>query len=129
MPARPVVGTTSDTIALQSATLPGDAVIDHFDRVYVIRHRGAPVAFLGLHDWAPYWCLDRAGVLDKFAGRGLYQRLLRYALRDLNAPVVTYTHRDNLASANGLLRAGFRLYEPTVRWGWPDGLYFYADPR
>jgi phage terminase large subunit len=31
---------------------------------------------------------------------------------------------DNLASANNFIRAGYRLYRPQCRWGWPKTLYW-----
>jgi hypothetical protein len=31
---------------------------------------------------------------------------------------------DNIASANNFIRAGYRLFEPRVPWGWASTLYW-----
>jgi hypothetical protein len=38
--------------------------------------------------------------------------------------IYTYTAPDNYASANNLIRSGYRLYQPKTKWGLSDGLYF-----
>ena len=58
-----------------------------------------------------------AGVLSTFRGHGLHKRLIRariaWAKRVGSNRVVTYTVLDNVASANALIRAGFRR---TANW-------------
>lgn len=74
------------------------------------------------------WYLARAGTDPEHAGRGLYQRLLRTAFAAARragiTEVVTDTTYWNVASANGLIGAGFRLYTPATRWAFADGLYW-----
>jgi phage terminase large subunit len=31
---------------------------------------------------------------------------------------------DNVASANNFIKAGYRLYQPKIPWGWPHTLYW-----
>ena len=31
---------------------------------------------------------------------------------------------DNIVSANNFIRAGYRLYQPQIPWGWPNTLYW-----
>lgn len=119
---------TGDITGLQAATLTGDVPLAQLpdDHLWVAFVGNEAVGFVLFRDWGHgVICLERAGVLPEYAGQGVYQRLLRAAHRGLpRARLVTYTANRNIASARGLLAAGWKLYEPTVRWGWPDGLYF-----
>lgn len=129
MSTRPLIKRCHGPIqGLQAACLPGDVPLTRLpdDFVWVAYDGLEPVGFVLFRDWGHGTvCLERAGVLPRAAGQGLYQRLLRAAHRGLpRGRLVTYTANRNLASANGLLGAGWKLYEPAVRWGWPDGLYF-----
>lgn len=122
--------TPATRLAIQRAALPGDEPISVLDADLScwIAYDGTEQAGFVLFRDLGYdvVCLERAGVLPGYGGQGLYQRLLRAAERGLprGKRLVTYTANRNLASANGLIGAGWKLYEPTVRWGWADGLYF-----
>jgi GNAT superfamily N-acetyltransferase len=111
---------------LQAACLPGDLSVECFDFAWGAYSGRQCVGFVGFGRWADdLFYLERAAVLPAHAGRGVYRRLLRAALRGLpSGYAVTYTALQNHGSSNGLIAAGFRLYEPTVRWGFPDALYW-----
>ena len=96
--------------------------------------RDAPVGFSGLkplrnEPGTAFMC--RVGVLATHRGTGLGRKLIRcriaWARRNPDiTTLVTYTMRSNLASANNLLREGFRLYEPDYKYG-GEALYFTMD--
>jgi GNAT superfamily N-acetyltransferase len=93
-------------------------------------HETIPVAFAGMvpstraHN-AGYFC--RVGVLGRHRGRALQKRLMRAlewrARRNGWSAVVSDT-TDNPASANNLIVAGYRLYQPSHPWGYPNTLYW-----
>ena len=93
-------------------------------------HETIPIAFAGVvrstraHN-AGYFC--RVGVLKKHRGRALQLRLMRAmesrARRNGWDSVVSDT-TDNPASANNLIGAGYRLYQPLYPWGYPNTLYW-----
>lgn len=72
----------------------------------------------------------RAGVLSEFRGCGLQCRLIRvrehHARRHGYVGAVTDT-KDNLPSANNLIRCGFKLFEPKHRWAFATSLYWKKD--
>ena len=89
-----------------------------------------PVAFAGvipstLIPNAGYFC--RVGVLEKHCGHALQLRLMRAmearARRNGWCCVVSDT-TDNVVSANNFIKAGYRLYQPRIPWGWPHTLYW-----
>lgn len=91
---------------------------------------GEPAGFAGIvkshqRERAGYLC--RAGVLPKFRGHGLQQRLIRIRLKYAKAQgwivVVTDTNK-NPPSSNSLINCGFRLYEPEYPWGYDTALYW-----
>jgi GNAT superfamily N-acetyltransferase len=79
---------------------------------------GVPVGFAGLRQYADGHFFRRAGVVAEHRGQGIHGRLIAARLRaaGTNSDVYTYAARDNLASANNLVDAGFRLYEPVDRY-------------
>jgi GNAT superfamily N-acetyltransferase len=92
---------------------------------------GEPVGFAGL---VPAATLDkgtgylkRAGVLEGHRGQGLQLRLIRVreqrARRNGWHTLVTET-TDNPASANNLIKAGFRIFEPETRWAFQHSIYW-----
>ncbi len=72
--------------------------------------------------------LCRAGVLKKYRGQGIQRALIdcrdREAKRLGLGMNITYTARDNYASANNLIRCGYTLYDAELKYGLKDGLYF-----
>jgi RimJ/RimL family protein N-acetyltransferase len=125
---------TLDIYGLQLACLPADAPLpDHPLNLYWVARAadGQAVAFIIMYQYNDCWYLSRAGTLDGHAGQGLYPRLLRTAFRRMRQLGVQTCITDcanwNVRSANGLIRAGFRLYDPATRWGFKDGLYWRID--
>lgn len=92
---------------------------------------GNPVGYAGIK-WLTregLWFLCRIGVLPSARGQGLAHRLtkVRIAHARRTAPdtqVITYCTRDNLPSANNLIRNGFRLYQPELEYGGEGDLYW-----
>ncbi len=72
--------------------------------------------------------LCRTGVKQEYRGQGIQRALIdcrdREARRLGLDLMLTYTARDNYASANNLIRTGYTLYHPQCKWGLKDGLYF-----
>lgn len=72
--------------------------------------------------------LARAAVAEGHRGRGLQRRLIR--VREAKARklgwlvTVTDTNRDNIPSANNMIRCGYMLFEPPEPWGNPKSLYW-----
>jgi len=93
-----------------------------------------PAAFCGL--WpsvrtpeAGY--LARSGVLPAHRGRGLQRRMIK--LRERKArnlgwiSMLSDTVEDNTASANNLIRCGYTLWLPPVRWATEGSLYWRRE--
>jgi len=121
--------------ALHTLTFRHDAHEDYLDGSWWIVWDGPePVAFCGMRQSgteAGSVYLSRCGVLASHRGRGLQRRLLRTRLAEAKRlgyrAAITTTYL-NTASANNLIRSGFRLYDPETPWGvgatcyWRKGL-------
>lgn len=88
------------------------------------------VGFAGMNPsarWADAMYLSRAGVLPKARGRGIQRRLIRareqFARTHGMRWLISDT-RNNPASANSLIRAGFLTYEPAKPWGFRTATYW-----
>ena len=117
---------------LHRLTFFDDAPIPEFDQGHwwLAFQEAAPVAFAGVvpatraHN-AGYFC--RVGVLKKHCGMKLQLRLMRALesrARRIGWSSVVSDTTSNLASANNFIRAGYRLYQPTCPWGYPNTLYW-----
>ena len=117
---------------LQKKCLPYDRVYPtdsgHWWVVYT--QTGIPVGFAGMrrsYQWGDAGYLCRAGVLPEYQGHGLQKRLIDVRIRKAKALnwawLITDT-TDNPASANSLISKGFKLYEPSVPWGYKHSLYW-----
>ncbi len=115
-----------DTQLMGTATNPNTQFI-----WWIVRVDGRLAGYcgLGLYDEAdPYAYLARAGILPEFRGKGIQRRLIK--IREDEARkrgyhyIITYTARHNLASANNLIKSGYRLYRPAKCWGIKLALYF-----
>ena len=119
---------------LQLEALPGDVPMDTSLGHWWVAYDGThPVAFAGLTAsqqfiGAGYLC--RAGVLPSHRGQGLQRRLItvreRKARRLGMTSLVTDTF-NNPPSGNNLIRAGFLLHTPAVRYGF-DGACYWKKP-
>ena len=117
---------------MQLAALPGDVPASTLVGWWWIArsNEGEPVGFAGLYRstrWSDAGYLCRAGVARAFRGRGIQRRLI--AARQRKAAslgmrwLITDT-RDNPASANSLIGAGFRMFTPSVPWAADGALYW-----
>ncbi|MDM0006434.1 GNAT family N-acetyltransferase [Variovorax sp. J22G73] len=74
--------------------------------------------------------LSRCGVLASHRGRGIQKKLLQVRLRRIKAlrfnSAISTTYL-NTVSANNLIRAGFRLYDPRAPWGSPGTCYWRKE--
>lgn len=89
-----------------------------------------PVAFAGIvpSTMGPgVGYLKRAGVLRQHRGQGLQRRLLMVresrARRNGWHRIVTDT-TNNPPSANNLIRAGYRIFQPEVDWAFSHSIYW-----
>lgn len=94
------------------------------------RGEEVPVAFCGVVPSSMgqgYAYLKRAGVIHAHRGKRLQLRMIRLRERTarLNGwhTIVTET-TDNPASANTLIKAGYRIFNPDFPWGLPTAIYW-----
>lgn len=83
-----------------------------------------------LQDGDGFGYLARAGVLHRHRGNGLQARLIKARetkARRLGLTGLLTDTTDNPASANSLIRCGFRLYEPESPWAFKHTLYWRKD--
>lgn len=91
-----------------------------------------PVAYCGVEE-SPgnrvFLC--RAGVLPSHRGQRLQVRMLRlrekWARENGYKRAITYTACFNAASANNLIRAGYRTYWPADPWGGDAAVYWWKE--
>jgi GNAT superfamily N-acetyltransferase len=90
----------------------------------------APVAFAGLEPGTLIpnsLYFSRVGVIECARGNGLQLRLMRtfeaWARRHYRELIVSDT-TENVPSANNFIRAGYHLFEPSVRWAFQTSLYW-----
>lgn len=90
-----------------------------------------PIAFAGIeqsYQWSDTGYLCRSGVIPQARGAGLQKKLIRvrlsFAKRYGWNYVITDTAKDNVASSNSLISCGFRLYNPSYKWGFKSGNYW-----
>jgi hypothetical protein len=117
---------------LHRLTFFDSAPIPKFDqgRWWLAWHKLVPVGFAGVvpstrAENAGYF--SRVGVLGSHRGNSLQLRLMRAIearARDIGWNWVVSDTTDNVASANNLIRAGYRLYQPKHPWAWPHTLYW-----
>lgn len=116
---------------LHNSCLPGDKPYEFKDGYWwLVTYKGVAVGFCGMEassrwEKTGYFC--RAGVAKEHRGRGLHNRLIQVRLR--YARRLGWTHcvsdtRDNPPSANNLIKAGFKMYQPRYPWGWDDACYW-----
>ena len=101
----------------------------HWWLVYSDEHKH-PIAFCGLTEATATpltGYLKRAGVLKAYRGHGLQRRMItvreRKARRMGLETMLTDT-TENPPSANTLIRAGYRIFEPSYRWAFKHSIYW-----
>lgn len=121
---------------LNDRIFPGEPYDPHPNGYYwLVFKENRPVGFAGLHiltrtkEYETVF-FSRAGVLKAHRGHGLGQRLLRVRLNLAKKlemrTVITYTI-DNIPSANNLIKAGFRLYEPNYYYAGEEATYWKKE--
>ena len=117
---------------LQKKCLPVDKPYFPKDGNWWVGYDGdMPVAFCLVAPslrWADAIYLARAGVVPSHQGLGLQLRMIRirerWAKRQGRFKWSITDTSDNPASANSLINAGYKLFEPTSPWGLSTSLYW-----
>lgn len=117
--------------SLQKICLPYDRPYFEDKAWYWIGYYNqTPVAFCILVpslQWRDAVYMARSGVLSEFRGKGLQKRMISiresFARRRGYRWAVTDT-TENPASSNSLISRGYRLYEPSMPWGFRHTLYW-----
>lgn len=118
--------------AMHSVIFPSDSWVSFDDHTagWIARCEGKLAGFCVARKLKqePYVFLERAGVFKKYSGLGLQRQMInvrvRWAKRIGARGCLTYAKHSNHQSIANLIRTGFRLYEPSYKWG-DDALYFY----
>jgi GNAT superfamily N-acetyltransferase len=119
-------------VHLQKICLPGDNLFDLTMGYWWIMYdeNMLPIGFAGMvcsYRWYDCGYLCRAGIIEKYRGKGLQKKLIR--VREKQAKklgwnwLITDT-TDNPASSNSLINCGFKLYTPNKPWGYKQTLYW-----
>jgi GNAT superfamily N-acetyltransferase len=125
-----------DTLKDMHALTFGDSEVPTFDRgVWWVAYDGSdPVGFCGMEassDYADVMYFKRAGVLPAWQGHGLQRRMIRvrerYARRIGIRYLRTDVSNDNPASANNLIRCGFRMFWPRHPWAFDYSTYWFKE--
>ncbi len=121
---------------LHRTTFPGDKYPDfNLGYWWLVYHDAQPVAFAGLHPSFNYedtGYLCRVGVLKAHRGLGLQRRLIRVREKKARALgwrfMVTDTTVENPASANSLIRCGYKCFWPgTQTWRAEGTIYLKRE--
>lgn len=108
-----------------------DAELDGFHCYWWLAYLDRePVGFAGMVPSQRYektGYLKRAGVSGEHRGHGLQLRFFK--VRERKARSIGWTHlvsecTNTVYSANNFIRAGFKLFEPEVRWAFENSLYW-----
>lgn len=89
-----------------------------------------PIGFCGLtHALATEGSgyLKRAGVLKAYRGHGLQRKLITVRekkARKLGLTTMLTDTTDNPPSANSLIAAGYKIFEPAYRWAFKHSIYW-----
>jgi GNAT superfamily N-acetyltransferase len=121
-----------DTLAeLHGLTFLDEAKVPSFEEGHwwlCYRDR-KPVAFAGLVPsvFPKSGYFTRVGVVPEHSGHGLQLRFMRVLERRARANgwgMIVSDTTDNVRSANNFIRAGYRLFEPELKWAFPHSLYW-----
>lgn len=116
---------------LQVEILPADIPSDVSGGYWWIAFvDGNPIGFCGLKRssrWSDTGYLCRAGVLQRYTGKGIQKKLIRVRLAHAKrlgwSWVISDTYQ-NPASTNNLISCGFKMYIPSRRYG-ADGTCYW----
>jgi len=116
---------------LQRICLPYDQPLDtNFGSWWIASQDGRDVGFAGLVrtvSWTDCGYLCRAGVIPSHRGQGLQKKFIYVRIRQAKALGWKWLVSDtteNPASANSLIRCGFKMFEPSKPWGFKNTLYW-----
>jgi GNAT superfamily N-acetyltransferase len=117
---------------LQVTCLPQD-VPDSYqeDDIWVVMmDNGIPAAFGACRLlYESTWYLNREGVIPPYRGRGiqakLHAALERHAKKQGATLMVSDCTAENSASANNFIKTHYKIYNPALRWGLPNAIYWY----
>jgi len=119
-------------LRLQKETLPYDSPYDPIKGVWFIAYSesGDPAGYAGVvqsTQWGDTAYLCRAGVLYRYRGNGLQKRLIKARIRAAKTMGFNWLisdTSDNAPSANSLIAAGFRMYDPSKPYALSNSLYW-----
>lgn len=118
-------------IELQGETFASDEVlVPTRGQWWIAYDDGEPCGFAALLDvpsWPNSGYMARCGVLHSHRGQGIQRSLLTVRermARRLGLERIISTTYNNPVSANNLISRGFLTYEPTVRWGADNTIYW-----
>jgi GNAT superfamily N-acetyltransferase len=121
----------ADLIWLQMTCLPSDIPLDVSEGYWWIAKDGDKLAgFAGIIPsirWLDTMYLCRAGVVSAYRGQGLQKKLIQVRVnkaKKLGYKWLITDTTDNPASSNSLISNGFKLFEPSKPWAFPNSLYF-----
>jgi GNAT superfamily N-acetyltransferase len=122
---------------IQKACLPYDRPYDtNFGYWWTATDAlGICTGFAGLvHSvrWSDAGYLCRSGVLPACRGQGIQKKLIRARIKkakQLGMNWLVTDTRDNPASANSLISCGFKMFNPSVPWGFKDTVYWRLNLR
>lgn len=92
-----------------------------------------PAAFIGIRQsiLGPHTgYFIRVGVLPEHRGQGLQRRLMRamhQKARKVGWVRIVSDTRNNPHSANNIIAAGYRMFNPEPPWGFTDACYWTKD--
>jgi GNAT superfamily N-acetyltransferase len=96
-------------------------------------NKNGPIAFCGfthaLNDPGAGY-LKRVGVLKAYRGQGLQRRLITVRerkARTLGLVTMLTDTTENPPSANSLISAGYKTFEPAYRWAFQHSTYWKKD--
>lgn len=117
---------------LQVTCLPGDIpdIYSDEDIWIVAMDNGIPAAFGACRPlFEGTWYLNREGVIPPYRGRGLqcklHAALERHAKKQGGTMMVSDCTAENSASANNFIKTHYKIYNPALRWGLPNAIYWY----
>ena len=91
---------------------------------------GKIISYCGCLYTETFCLFNRAWVHPKYRGNGIQKQLIKVRLNAAKSKglvTITYTTIDNPASANSLIKKGFKLYIPSWYYAGKDKLYFRKD--